>query len=959
MGQLWLGDEEIRLRPKTWDLLCLLVTNPGRLLSKDEIIDTVWGGALVSDNMPGISVAELRRALQDDTRQPRFIETVHRRGFRFIAAIESQDPDVAPTAVTARRLPAEERSPAPLFVGRSAELLQLEDLMTRSNPQRRIVLVSGDAGIGKTSLIHALLHRIERAEVVVGRGQCLAHFGESYPHLPILGALQDICRRHPDALDRLRAVAPSWLARMPALVSPAEHDELRGSAATMSQAQLIDEMVALLRALGSVVWVLDDLHWADGATLELVAVLAENIALTDFWVIGSLRLAEAIGRGHPIARMRRELLRNGRCREVMLEGLGESEIADYLTTRFPGVAYPQWLPERLLAHSNGNPFFLVHTVDHLGSDGALVAPAAGGLDEARLRKALGAIPETLRDLIQEEIAGLAEGDRLVLSAASVCGLETDAATIAAALGAEVEGIDASCSELARRTHFLERIGESLWPQGTISGRYALQHALYQKVLYEDQAPSTRREAHRRIGSALREAFGERAAEIAAVIADHFERGGDAEQAVTYHLLAAHDGSERYASQEAALHLRRALALLPPGGDDDRRETMILAELAKVLPALKGFGDPELQALYIQARGLRAKGAEARDELTLLISQLLADLMQRKPQPAEELARELLEMADAGADPVTRTYAEVLMGAVFYHQGDLAGTIDHSDRALAAISPTLAFGPMQTEGMVLVMCGAALWQAGQPDEGLTRALRGVTLARAAHPFNLVAAMQALAAIHQWRGEVAAARDAAHELSMLVQEQGILQAAAISLVIEAWASFESGEAEDARTKVEEGLAALRQHGSMMQSVYTLAVAVEVFVGLGQPQRTSEILEEAHRLIRDGDARWWEPELYRWHGVLADDDAAEAERWFERSFEIAAQQGAASLCLRTTLDLARLRQRQKRFDEARRVVAKALESISGGESTRDVRAAGQLLAELEPTRDPKPRKARGKKR
>ena len=88
MGQLWRGDEEIRLRPKTWDLLCLLVTNPGRLLSKDEIIDAVWGGAAVSDNMPGISVAELRRALQDDTRRPRFIETVHRRGFRFIAAID-------------------------------------------------------------------------------------------------------------------------------------------------------------------------------------------------------------------------------------------------------------------------------------------------------------------------------------------------------------------------------------------------------------------------------------------------------------------------------------------------------------------------------------------------------------------------------------------------------------------------------------------------------------------------------------------------------------------------------------------------------------------------------------------------------------------------------------------------------------------------------------------------------
>lgn len=941
-ARLYRDDDVVRLRPKTWEVLCLLVANPGQLLTKQAIIDAVWEGAAVGDTMPSISVTELRRALGDDSRSPRYIETVHRRGFRFIAELRREEPGGSPPPDS---LDAPVAVP---FVGRAAELAELDRWMTGADPHCRIALVAGEAGIGKTSLVNAFLDRIGasnslRAAGPIGRGHCLAHFGEGHAYLPILALLGDLCRGRDHLPRLLREVAPTWLASLPSFADPGEIAELRSRAESTSRSRVIEELAGFVHALGPAIWVLEDLHWADEATLELVTVLAENTALEGFRVVGTLRLAEAVAGGHPVVRLRRELRRRSRCREIQLAGLGEQDIAEYLSARLPTESLPNWLPERLLDRTTGNPFFLVNTVDHLLGSGALAT--TGATDGQSIAEALEGVPETLRELVIEQVRMLAEPGRQALRMASLGGLESDAASIAAALAAPVGEIDDVCTELSRHTPFLMHVGEAHWPDGTISGRYAFRHALYQKVLYEDQAPAARREAHRRIGHSLVASFGERTADLAALIADHFERGGDDERAVTYRLMAARAANTRQASREAALHLRRALALLPRiTSDRDVREAEILAELGKVLPASQGFSDPALQDLYVRARILRAKGAEAGDEITLLIGQLLANLMQRKARPAEELARELLEMTAHAEDDRARAAAELLMGVVLYHHGDLAGTIDHADGALALAGRGLAFGPLEQECGALVMSGAALWQAGKPDDGLARALRGLDLARRAHPFNLILTLQALAAIHQWRGDVAAALEAAQELAANVRVQGILEAAAIASLIEGWAAFASGDHEFAGQRVEQGLAAPRRHGSMMQSVYLLAVAVEILCGLGRVPEAIALLDEAEQLIDDGDARWWEPELHRWRAVLvlaihptAQDDA---ERSLQRALDIAAQQGSLSLSLRAALTLGQLRQQQGRPQAAREIVAAALADIEGGAETGDVLEAKRLL-------------------
>ncbi|HYC55042.1 MAG TPA: AAA family ATPase [Candidatus Binatia bacterium] len=950
-GQLKRGSEVLHLRPKSWELLCLLVANPGVLLSKEEILAEIWEDAVVGDTMPSISVAELRRALRDDARHPAYIETVHGRGFRFVGALAAAtkarpSPDVAQESTEAGAAAAP-------FVGRRGELASLEALASQSDPGCRIALVSGEAGIGKTTLVEqfANLMQIEGARsqrpYLFGRGQCLAHFGRGYPYLPVLGALQTMSQARADVLPLLRAVAPSWLSRLPSLMTAEDGQELRSRTAAASPGTIVEEMLALLRGLGPVVWILEDLHWADEATLELIEMAAENFALTEFRLIGTLRLAEAVADARGIARTRRELKRRGRCREFVLDGLTESDVAQFLAERFPGMAYPLWLAGRLLAHTNGNPFFLVQTVNHLIAAGVLpLATNWSPTHEADLGRALDSIPETLRELVQEDIAALAEDERRVLGAASLAGLEMDAATVALALDAPVTDVDVTCTELARKSALLVRLGDSDWPNGIVSGRYGFGHALYQKVLYEDQAPSARRAAHCRIGEGLAAAFGERAVEIAAILADHFERGGDAGRAVSQHRMAARDSSRRHASRDAAFHLRRALALLPGSADLQVQEGAILRELGTVLPALQGFRDPDLTALYMRARTLQAAGADASGELMSMAGLLLANLMQRRPQPAEDIARELLEMTATRADAGNRAYAEMLMGAVLYHRGDLPGTIDHAQRSIDVAPPGLTLGPIDHACSALSMGGAALWQAGRPDDGLANALHALAKARNADPFNLVITLQPLAAIHHWRGDAAALEAVCAELARCVAEQGIIQAQACADLLVAWVLMEAGQDDAAANKAKDGLAALRTHGTMMQSVYLITVAVDVFVAAGRAMQALALLDEAAALIEEGAARWWEPELYRWRAVVlnvADGHGArqEIETSLQRSLDLATEQGSRSLRLRTAMTMAEVGRPGRGKRESRQRIETALQAIRGGETTRDVRRARAMLA------------------
>ncbi len=973
-GRLWRGAAPVHLRPKTWEVLCLMLANPGRLLTKEELLEAVWPGVVVGDTMPGISVAELRRALDDDARRPRYIETVHRRGFRFLVPAEpiasgADDSDsdsesrgdrgsATGTSNAGQQAVAGPRPPSPgeptaaaglVFVGRTAELKQLRCLLDPAATGPRLALIHGEAGIGKTSLVERLLEDAgSPPPFLVGRGQCLAHFGEGYPYLPIVDALRDMRRSRGDLDDLLPKLAPSWLVRLPELtpVEGAEDPQQRDPKQPASQA--IQEMYQLLHTLGPTVWVLEDLHWADEATLEWIALLAQSPGPWHFRLIATARLTEAIARNHGLARLRRELQRRGQCLELAVEGLHGDAIKELLQERFPGTLVPDGLPRQLLERTGGNPLYLVHTVEHLEQAGVL--PIAPGARPRRdLAAALETVPLTLRDMVLEEARALQPPARAVLEAGSLAGLQFDAATAALAMPGSAAEVDRVCTDLARHGALLERIGDSTWPDGSVSGRYAFRHALYQKVFYDDQAPASRREAHRRIGAGLSEAWSARQGEVAAMVADHFERGGDAARAIEFHRKAADESVRRHAAREAALSLRRALALLPRLEDGAALEAQLLVELGRVLPALQGFNDPDLLNLYLRARSLRSAGDDAGTELATIAGLLLANLMQRRPEPAEELARELLEMAADQGNATARAYAELCMGGVLYHRGDLPGTIAHAERALEAAPAATVYGPIDVRVTAMLLRGPALWQAGRPGQGLAQSRQALQIAREeADPFNVVVAMQPLVAVLQWCGDVHGLEGVLPEFVDLVETQGITQAQACTRLHRAWLDLQRGDRDQAADDVAGGLVCLEAYGSMMQSVYLLAVAAEVLAGLGRIGEAFDALDAADAGIRDGAARWWEPEIHRLRGTLlvsSRQDPERAVQCLQRALEIAREQGSVSLLLRaaTSAVEAALATDGEVARVDRDLLDKALSEIRGGDDTADVRRARKLCDDL----------------
>ena len=272
--QLWRGTEVVPLRPKAFLLLRYLAEHPKRLVGQEELRKAVWQHSHLSDGLLRGYIRELRQVLGDNAKDPRFIETASGRGYRFIAPVTSTVPS-----------PIGLGGPAPLpslpgFVGRQEELAQLHGALERAlRGERQMVFVTGEAGIGKTALLDAFLAQVAGdQDLRVGRGQCIELLGAAEPYLPLLEALGGLARRTEGRalVSLLRRQAPTWLVQIPALIEEAERDLLirRGHGATPERmARELSEVLEALCAESPLLLWLEDLHWGNPSTVNLLAML--------------------------------------------------------------------------------------------------------------------------------------------------------------------------------------------------------------------------------------------------------------------------------------------------------------------------------------------------------------------------------------------------------------------------------------------------------------------------------------------------------------------------------------------------------------------------------------------------------------------------------------------------------------------------------------------------------------
>jgi hypothetical protein len=375
------------------------------------------------------------------------------------------------------------------LVGRLAEMADLEKRFGLAlSGQRQIVFVTGEPGIGKSALVDAFTDRLDRSAVKIAHGQCLDHHGVGEPYLPLIEALTRLGASADGA--RIRTIlathAPSWLAQMPSLWTRSERSalEARGRATRERMLRELTSAVETIAADAPLLLTLEDIHWSDASTLDWLAHVARRPDPARLMVLATFRPADAAAISAGLGGSTAELGLHGRCHEIALSPLDLDAIEAYLAARLGDgdrLSQPHEIARLLLERTGGNPLFMVSIVNQLA-----LQPSAAATPGAIM-----SIPHDVRRFIDRQIDDLDDGDRELLTAASVIRREFATAAVAAALETREDAVEAACARLVRQGVFIVKSGSATWPDGTPAELYAFRHDLYRELLY-DRLPLTRR-----------------------------------------------------------------------------------------------------------------------------------------------------------------------------------------------------------------------------------------------------------------------------------------------------------------------------------------------------------------------------------------------------------------------------------------------------------------------------------
>jgi DNA-binding winged helix-turn-helix (wHTH) protein len=477
-------DECMRLTPKPFAILRYLIEHAGRLVTQDELLNAVWPNTFVQPEVLKTHILDIRTALGDSAKHPRFIETLPRRGYQFIAMVRSTSAMAEPAfALSSHKL-----------VGRDAELMQLQSCFWRAmGGQRQVVFITGEAGIGKTSLADEFLQQAATAvpNIRIARGSSIEGYGGKEAYYPVLEALAQMCRVHGgDMIARTLGIqAPTWLVQFPALVTAEQRKALQREILGATRERMLREICEALETISSdtpLVLILDDLHWADTSTVDLISALARRRRSANLMLICTYRTPDATLAHNPLRAVKQELLVHELCREVFLEPLTEVEVANYLANETEGAAAPPSLTALVYRHCEGNPLFMVAALEHMRDRGLIALENGTWKIKAALEKIHLEPPEHLREMIELQIEKLSAKEQEVLELASSKGksFTADGAVVKRINQEEFEN---TCEALSRRQHIVRRRAPRKFADGSSRPCYEFIHSLYRDVFSQRQS----------------------------------------------------------------------------------------------------------------------------------------------------------------------------------------------------------------------------------------------------------------------------------------------------------------------------------------------------------------------------------------------------------------------------------------------------------------------------------------
>jgi predicted ATPase/class 3 adenylate cyclase/DNA-binding winged helix-turn-helix (wHTH) protein len=836
------------------------------------------------------------------------------------------------------------------FVGRAPEVALLRDRWASVTAGRgQVVVVSGEAGIGKSRLV-----QVFKDDVALGSYTPIECHTSPYAQHSALYPVVDLIERMLEW--DFQDTPATKLEKLEAMLAPLRlpvHETVPLLASLLSFAPPEDRYPPLLLAperqrqklfevfvlhvleqaeRQPVLFILEDLHWSDPSTLELLGLLMAQVPATSIMMLFTCR-----PEFDPPWGFRSHLT------PIALHRLPRAQIELMIDRVTGGKALPTELIEQLIDKTDGVPLFIEEMTKAVLESGQL--HAING-QYTLTGPAAVTIPTSLQDSLMARLDRLTTAKGIAQMGAAI-GRQFSYTL----LQAIAQRDDATLQQELRQLVEAELVFQSgLPPQAT----YTFKHALIQDTAYQSLLRRRRQQVHQQIAQVLEAQIPETVETQPELLAHHYTEAGLIKQAIPYWQRAGEHAGARSAYAEAIAHLTKGLEVVPLLADTYERaqpELQLQIALGDALTVTQGYTAPAVKYAYTRALTLCEHLPDSPQRFAATYGlwryyNLLADL-----QTDRQLAEQLVSLAEQQHNPLFLMQGHFAIGETLFRLGDLVSSLAHLEQSLALVpgQPSDAWADVAgTRVACLVYIGWIVWHRGYATQALCRTQEALTLAQAlTHPFTLGFAQAQAIITHQFRRDYRATQAGAEALITLSADHDFPFWLAYGRMLRGWAIAMQGQPEEGVTQIREGFDVWQRTGAKLEGSYFLSLLADGYGEHEQIETGLRTLEEALAAVATTEERWWEAEVHRLKGVLLlkrpSDHAAEAETCFHNARDMARLQQAKSLELRAATSLSHLWKQQGKREQAYDLLAPIYNWFTEGFDTADLQAAKALLGEL----------------
>ena len=850
------------------------------------------------------------------------------------------------------------------LIGRDQQLATLLDRWQQAKSGAgHVVLLSGEAGIGKSRLVQALREHVSGESQTWLECHCFPYHQHSalYPAIDLLWRGLRLKRSDTPAqqLEKLERAISAYGLSLPDTVPifanwlglplpPDRYAPLSLSSQQQRRGVLNGLRLWLSKAAerGPVIGVVEDLQWADPSTLESLTLFMEQVPLAPILLVFTFRPDF-----HVPWRFSSYMT------HLPLSRLADKEVEAMIAHVAQERTLSPDTQALLVKKADGVPLFVEELTKMVAESGAFAAPTTGQSSRPP------AIPATLNDVLMA---------RLDRSQAA-----KEIAQLGATIGREfsyelLQAVSSVDEDTLHRALTMLVDAELLYQRGVPPrASYFFKHALIQDVAYQSLLKRTQRQYHHRIAQTLEARSVEPREAQPEVVAHHYTEARLPEHAIRYWQLAGHNATERSALAEATHHFMKGLELLrglPETNERNHQELTLQMALGGPLIATHGYGAAGVEQCYARALLLCQQIGETPRLLRTLLGMEAFYFIRAQLHTAQQLAEQCLALAQQQTQPGPIVQAHWTLGQALFHRGRFVEAQAQVERGIALYTPELHQPRALQDPGVMCLAYAALtsWSLGYPDRAFRQSQQMLTLARSLkHRFSLAFALNIAATVQVLRGEIAEAETLTAEGIALCQEYGFPVWTAYGKVLRGWIRGQRGARRPAWEELRQGITEWEATGAEATRTAFLALLGHAYARIGQGDEARKTIDQALVLAKQNEEFYGVTELWRLKGELMlrkfkvqsskfkvdtqqspNDPQLTAEDCFVTALDLARQQQSTTFELRAALSLSRLWKRQGKRVPARQLLAEVYGKFSEGFAMPDLRRAQVMLKQLSQT-------------